>query len=114
MTSFRIQALNKLDFEWTPTFSRRQRIPKKPSLDDDTTRDRERAVEALEHVQTTAQTQVDREFRSNEVDVAFEPEESEWRSPPRLHPAASQRNLGAWRQERIDLTKRILMARLRN
>jgi hypothetical protein len=51
MTPFRIQALNKLDFEWKPTFSRRKGTPKKPNVDDDTTRVRERAVKSPKHAQ---------------------------------------------------------------
>jgi hypothetical protein len=78
----RIQALENLGFEWKPSLGRGKGKPKKPSLDDDAMRVRERAVEAPEHVQTTAQTQKQnvscREFRSsNQVDVAFVPEESD-------------------------------------
>jgi hypothetical protein len=80
MTLSRIQALESLSFEWKTSRGRRKGIPKKPSVDDDATRVRERAVEASEHVQATAQTQKDfsgRESRSNSVDVAFVPEESD-------------------------------------
>jgi hypothetical protein len=48
---FRIQALKKLDFEWKPTFRPRQGTPKKPSVDNDTTRVRERAVKSPKHAQ---------------------------------------------------------------
>jgi hypothetical protein len=81
MTLSRIQALESLGFEWKPSISRRKEISKKPSLDDDATRNRERATEVPEHELTTTQTREafsDREFRSNQVDVAFEPEESDW------------------------------------
>jgi hypothetical protein len=78
ITPARIQALESLGFEWKSSISGRKGTRKKPNLDDDATRDRERAVEAPEHVQTTAQTQEDREICSNQVDVASEPEESYW------------------------------------
>jgi hypothetical protein len=81
MTLPRIQELESLGFEWKVSTGRRKRKAKKPSLGDDATCIRERAVEVPEHVQTTAQTQKDfsgREIRSsNHVDVAFVPEESE-------------------------------------
>jgi hypothetical protein len=57
-----------------------ERDTKDLSLDNDVKRDRERATEAPEHALTTVQTQEAfsaREFRSNQVDVAFEPEESD-------------------------------------
>jgi hypothetical protein len=57
ITLSRIQALESLSFEWKPSISHTTRNPKKPSLGDDTTRVRERAVEAPEHVQTMAQAQ---------------------------------------------------------
>jgi hypothetical protein len=47
MTLPRIQALESLGFEW----EKRKGTPKKPSLDEDATRVRERAVEAPEYVQ---------------------------------------------------------------
>jgi hypothetical protein len=81
MTLPRIQELESLSFEWKPSSGRRKGIPKKPSVDNNATCVRERAVEASEHVQATAQTQKDfsgRESRSNSVDVAFVPEESDW------------------------------------
>jgi hypothetical protein len=81
MTLSRIQALESMSFEWKPFISRGKRTPKKPSLDDDPTPVSERAVEASEHVLTTAQTPEEfsaREIHSNQVDVAFEPEESVW------------------------------------
>jgi hypothetical protein len=81
ITPFRIQELESLGFEWKSSISRGKGKPKKPSLDDDATRVHERAVEATEHVQTTAQTQEDlsaREIRGNHVNVAFEPEEFDW------------------------------------
>jgi hypothetical protein len=81
MTRSRIQALESLGFEWKSSISRGKGKPKKPSLDGDATRVRERAVDAPEHVQTTAHTQEDlsaREIRSNQNDVAFEPEEHDW------------------------------------
>ena len=80
MTLARIQALKSLNFEWKSSNCRGKGKPKKSSLDDDATRVRERAVEAPEHVQTTAQPQKDcggREIRSNQVDVAYVPEESD-------------------------------------
>jgi hypothetical protein len=80
MTTFRIQELESLDFEWKSSTSRAKVTPNKPSLDDYARPARERAVEAAEHVQTAAGTQEDvsaRDIRSNEVDVAFEPEESD-------------------------------------
>jgi hypothetical protein len=89
MTNFRIQELESLGFEWKPSRGQGKGTPKKPSLDDDAMRVRERAVEAPEHVQTTAQTQKQnvscREFRSsNQVDVAFIPEESDWNDEVQL------------------------------
>ncbi len=76
----RIQALESLGFEWKPYISR-AKGPNNPSLDDDATRVRERAVEGSEHVQTTAETQENfssREISSNRTGVAFEPEDSDW------------------------------------
>lgn len=61
MTLPRIQALERLHFEWRLV--------------------RERAVEVPERVHTTAQTQEDlscSDIGSNQVGVAFEPEESGW------------------------------------
>jgi hypothetical protein len=81
MTLPHIQALESLSFEWKPSSVRGKGTPEIQSLDDDTTRVRERAVDVPEHVQTTVQTQEDfsaREIRGNHVDVAFEPEESDW------------------------------------
>jgi hypothetical protein len=78
ITPARIQALESLGFQWKPSIGRRKGTRQKPSLDDDATRDRERAVEAPEHVQATAQTREDREICSNQVDVASESEESDW------------------------------------
>jgi hypothetical protein len=75
ITDFRIQKLESLGFEWKPSIGRGKGNPKKPNLDNDTTRVRERAVEAPEHVQTTSQTQEDfssREIHKNQVDVASE------------------------------------------
>ena len=74
MTTLRIQELESLDFEWKSSTRRAKVTPKKLSIEDDATRFREKAVDAAEHVQTTAETQED---VSNEVDVAFEPEESD-------------------------------------
>jgi hypothetical protein len=77
MTTFTIQELESLGFD---SIGRKKGKPKKSNLDDDTLGVRERA-EAPEHVQTTAQTQKDfsgREIRSNQVDVTFIPEESDW------------------------------------
>jgi hypothetical protein len=79
MTLSRIQALESLGFEWKPDICRYHGSRKKPSLDADETRVRERTVESLEHTQTTAQTQEDfsgREIRKDQVDVSFEAEES--------------------------------------
>jgi hypothetical protein len=75
MTLQRIQDLESLGFEW------KHGSRKKPRLDGDATRDRERADESPEHMQRTAQTQDNfsgREIRRNRVDVSFEPEESDW------------------------------------
>jgi hypothetical protein len=47
MTISRIQELERLGFEWKP----RKGTPKKPSLNDDATRGRDRAVEVPEHTQ---------------------------------------------------------------
>jgi hypothetical protein len=77
MTTFRIQQLESLSFEWT---SRVQVTPKKPKLDDYARRARERAVEVEEHVQTSAENQEDvsaRGIRSNQIEIALEPEESD-------------------------------------
>jgi hypothetical protein len=76
MTTFRIQALESLSFDWKPSSGWVKGTPKKPSVDDHATCVRERAVDAPEHVQTTAQIQ--REIPSNQVDVAFVAEESDW------------------------------------
>jgi hypothetical protein len=63
-------------------------IPKKSSLDDNATSVRERFVEELQHVQTTA-AQIQRDFSSktigsNQFDVALLPEESDWNDEVRL------------------------------
>jgi hypothetical protein len=61
------------------TTAARKGIPKKPNLDDDGTRVRERAVEAPDHAETTTQTQEDfsgREICNNQVDVTLDPDES--------------------------------------
>jgi hypothetical protein len=50
MTTFRIQALESLDFKWKPSMKRRKGTPQRSSLDYDATRVRERAVEAPEHM----------------------------------------------------------------
>jgi hypothetical protein len=87
MTTYRIQALESLGFEWKPSTGRRKVKPKKPSIDDHATRARERAVDVLEHVQTTAQAKTDcgdREIRTNQVDVAFVPGVSDWNSQVHL------------------------------
>ena len=78
MTLPRIHKLESFGFEWKPSNSGNT---KKVNLDADAPRARERAVEVPEHVQTTVQTQEDisaRDIGSNQVDVAFEPEESDW------------------------------------
>jgi hypothetical protein len=83
MTTSRIQELESLGFEWKPAIGRRKGNPKKPSVEDDVTRVRERAVEVPKHVPTIAHAtapQEDfsgREIRSNQVDVAFELKESD-------------------------------------
>ena len=51
MTLSRIQELESLGFEWKRFISREKRAPKKPSLDEDTLRVRERAVDSPEHMQ---------------------------------------------------------------
>jgi hypothetical protein len=57
MTLPRIQELESLGFDWQPSvFQGKVILLKKPSLEDYARRDRERAVEAAEYVQTTAQT----------------------------------------------------------
>jgi hypothetical protein len=78
MTLPRIQALERLGFEWKPHNSHKKGTPKNPSLADDATRVRVRAVEAPEQVKTIAQTQEDFIGHRNKVDVTFEPEESGW------------------------------------
>jgi hypothetical protein len=47
----RIQELESLGFEWKPSIGRRKETPKIPSLDDDTTSLRERALVAPEYTQ---------------------------------------------------------------
>jgi hypothetical protein len=87
MTTFRIQELESLGFEWKPSRGHGKRTPKKSSVDDDATCVCERAVEAPEHVQTTAQNQKDfsgRELPSNQIDVAGEAEESDWNNEVHL------------------------------
>jgi hypothetical protein len=54
MTLSRIQELEGLGFEWKLSTSRRQGAPKKPSLDDELTRVRERAMEPPELMQKIA------------------------------------------------------------
>jgi hypothetical protein len=82
MTLPRIQALESLGFEWKPYNSHKKGTPKNLSLDDDATRVRVKAVEAPEQqMQTIAQTPegfICREIHRKQVDVAFDPEESDW------------------------------------
>jgi hypothetical protein len=91
-------------------------MPKKPNLDDDATRLRERVVEAPEH--PTAQSQDDFSstgIRSNQFNVAFKAENPfGLAKSTRLHPCSNRKALHAWKPEMHHLTKRILMARLRN
>jgi hypothetical protein len=56
MTLSHIQELEDMGFEWKPPMGRGKSKPKNLSLEDDTACVRERAVEAPEHVQTTAQS----------------------------------------------------------
>jgi hypothetical protein len=87
MTLSRIHELECLDFQWNARIGRNKGTSKKPSLDDDATRVRERAVEAPEHVQTTSQTREDfsgRESCSIQVDVTLELEESDWNGEDHL------------------------------
>jgi hypothetical protein len=83
-----------------------EREPKKPSVEEDATRVRERAAEAPEHVQTIehviAQPQEDfsgREIRSNQVDVASVHEESDWNGKVHLGyiPCRTEEALGGRR-----------------
>jgi hypothetical protein len=53
ITTFRIQELESLGFDWKPSIGRGQGSPKKLSLDDDATRVREGGVESPEYAQTT-------------------------------------------------------------
>jgi hypothetical protein len=69
MTLSRIQKLESLGFEWKPHNSRKKGNPKKPSHDNDTTRVRERAVEALESQEDFS----GREIHRNQVDVPKNP-----------------------------------------
>jgi hypothetical protein len=81
MTNLRIQELESIGFEWKLSRGHRKRSPKKSIVDDDPTRVRERVVEAPERVPTAAQTQKDfsgREHPSNQIDVVYEAEESDW------------------------------------
>jgi hypothetical protein len=82
MTLPRIQALESLRFDWKPSSGWDKGTPKKSSVDDNATCVCESVVGAPEHGQTTAQTQKDCSGRnipsSNQVDVAFVPEESDW------------------------------------
>jgi hypothetical protein len=76
LTSFRIQEMEILGFDWKPP---RKGAPKKPSLVNDATCSRE--GRGVTRAYATAQPQEDyssREIRSNQVDAAFEPEESDW------------------------------------
>ena len=87
MTPFRFRELKSLGFEWKTYKERKKGTRKKPSLDADATSARAMAVEALEHVQTTAQTQEGcsaREICSNQVDGPFEPEGSDWKGEVHL------------------------------
>jgi hypothetical protein len=59
MTIFRIQKLESLGFEWKSSIGQEKGMRKKPNLDDNVPRVLEKAAEATEHVQTTAQTQED-------------------------------------------------------
>jgi hypothetical protein len=86
MTPCRIQELESLGFEWKFSIGWWGKgTPRKRSLDDDSTCVRERLMEALAPVQriahATAQPQEDfsgREIRSNQVNIAFAPAESDW------------------------------------
>ena len=82
MTLSRIQELESLNFEWKPSISRGKGKPKKSRLDNDATRVLERAMDAPEHVRTTAQPQKDFSGRQicsdSQLDVASVSEESDW------------------------------------
>jgi hypothetical protein len=87
MTLCRIHELECLDFMWKARIGRNKGTAKRPSLDDDATLVREPAVEAPEHVQTTSLSQEDfsgRESCNIQVDVALEPEESDWNGEDHL------------------------------
>jgi hypothetical protein len=96
--------------------SHRKGMPKKPNLDDDATRLARRVVE-LQSI-PTAQSQDDFSstgIRSNQFNVAFKAENpfglaKSTSTSSRFEPQV----LHAWKPEMHHLTKRILMARLRN
>jgi hypothetical protein len=71
MTPFRIQKLECLGFEWKSLRGRSKWKPKKPSVDDDATCVRKRAVEAPEHVETTVRKQED--FNTTTAAAASQP-----------------------------------------
>jgi hypothetical protein len=82
MTPSRMQQLECLGFEWKPSSVWGKGIPKKSSIHDKATYACEGIVEEIQHVQTTA-AQIQRDFssrniRSNQLDVAFVPEEPDW------------------------------------
>jgi hypothetical protein len=79
MTLSRIQALESVGFEWKPCSGRGKG---KPSLDDDATRVRERAMVTPEHVETTAHTQEDIDDLIFNIDSRIQAMESvsfEWK-----------------------------------
>jgi hypothetical protein len=63
MTLSRIQALENLGFDWKPSSSR-AKGPKNPSLNDEVTRVRERAVELSEHMQQHSLKKISEEEKS--------------------------------------------------
>jgi hypothetical protein len=75
MTLSRIRALESLSFRWKLYIGRGEGKAKKASVDEEATDFRERAVEAPVHMQHTQEDFIGRESHSNQVDVAFEPEE---------------------------------------
>jgi hypothetical protein len=78
MTTFRIQELESLDFEWRSSAKRAKVTPKQPSLDAYARRTRARAAaEVAEHVQTTSETHEEESGRNGEVHLAYIPGRTE-------------------------------------
>ena len=120
MTTHRIQALESLGFEWKPSISHRKGPPKKPILDDDhgATYARERAAEAPDNRQLHSHKRIatvdnSAAIKSTSLSNPKNPTGMA-KSTSTSSRVKSSKKRNRVEEEMHDLTKRILMARLRS